>query len=286
MKYSLENEFVKIEVKLNGAELCSYFNKQNNTEYVWQADPRFWGKHAPMLFPVIGMAASDQIKVKGQSFPMTKHGFARDMNFEFRSQTADTLEMALVSTTETKKSFPFDFELLVKYELKATKLITTFRVINKGQESMSFGIGGHPAFNCPDELENCFIEFEKEEKDDKVLINAQGFRNGKIVKDYINGKRIMLSKEIFKDDALIFLNLQSKAMVLQSRSGLKKLKFSHQGFPFLGIWAPVGAPFVCLEPWQGVCDTEGYSGEFKDKLGNVDLAPQKDFLCSYTIEGL
>ncbi|MCX6182373.1 MAG: aldose 1-epimerase family protein [Bacteroidetes bacterium] len=268
MNYSIENNWVKVSVKSKGAELSSYFNKQNQTEYIWQADPKFWGKHTPMLFPVIGMVFNNTITVEGKKYPMVKHGFARDMEFEFRNQSADSLEFALVSSAQTKLSFPFEFELLVKYELNGAVLSTNFIVKNKNKSTMFFSIGGHPAFNCPiekgDVLENCFIEFASEERDDKVLINSDGFRNGKVVKDYLNGKTIQLTNDIFKDDALIFLNVKSQELAIKSKSNKKSLKFSHRGFPHLGIWAPVGAPFVCLEPWHGVCDSVGYTGELND----------------------
>lgn len=290
MIYSIENDLVKVSVKSKGAELSSYFNKKNQTEYIWQADPQFWGKHAPMLFPVIGKVFNDTITVGGKLYPMVKHGFARDMEFEFMKQNADSLEFALLSTNQTKLSFPYDFELLVKYELKGSVLSTKFSVRNKSDSIMFFSIGGHPAFNCPiekgDALENCFIEFSSEEKDDKVLINSEGYRNGEIVKDYINGKTIHLHKDIFKDDALIFLNIKSQELALKSKSSQKSLKFSHRGFPHLGIWAPVGAPFVCLEPWHGVCDSVGYSGELKNRFGSVELEANKEYVCSYSIEGI
>ena len=290
MNYSIENELIKVSAKSKGAELSSYFNKNLNTEYVWQADPKFWGKHAPILFPVIGKVFNDTIKVGGKSYPMVKHGFGRDMEFEMRKQQAESIEFSLRADEQTKQSFPFDFELVVRYELKGSVLITNFIIKNKGAEKMYFSIGGHPAFNCPiekdDVLENCFIEFSSMEKDDKVLINMDGYRNGNIVKDYINGKSIQLTKDIFKHDALIFLNLKSKELAIKSKISSKSLKFSHKGFPHLGIWAPVGAPFVCLEPWHGVCDSIGYTGELKDRFGNVGLEAQKEYACSYSIEGI
>lgn len=290
MNYSIENNFVKVSVNSKGAELFSYFNKNLNTEYLWQANPKFWGKHAPILFPVIGKMFNDTIKVEGKNYPMTKHGFARDMEFEMRKHQTESIEFVLCSTAQTKEFFPFDFELVVTYELKGATLTTNFTVKNKGAEKMYFSIGGHPAFNCPIEKndipENCFIEFSSVEKDDKVLINTDGYRNGKIIKDYINGTTISLTKDIFKDDALIFLNLKSKELSIRSTNSKKNLKFSHKGFPHLGIWAPVGAPFVCLEPWHGVCDAEGYKGELKDRFGSVGLEPQKEYICSYSIEGI
>ncbi len=212
-----------------------------------------------------------------------KHGFARDMEFEVRHHSTETLELVLLSNDQTKLSFPFDFELLVKYELKGAVLSTYLMVKNRGNEKMYFSIGGHPAFNT---IENCYIEFSSEEKDDKVLINADGYRNGNIVKNYINGKILPLTKDIFKDDALIFLNLKSKQISIKSRSNTQSLIFSHTGFPHFGIWAPVGAPFVCLEPWHGVCDAEGYDGELKDRFGSVELDVHKEYICSYSIEGI
>ena len=289
MEFVIENSTIKVTVKSKGAELSSYFNKELGLEYVWQADPQFWGKHAPLLFPVIGKVYNDHITFEDTKYPMVKHGFARDLDFELQEHGSNFLTLALCATAQTKISFPLDFEFLVKYTLEGNVLKTAFEVQNKGETQMYFSIGGHPAFNCPikedDELKNCFISFSEEEHDDKVLIDANGFRNGTVTKDYLKGNKINLFNDIFKDDALVFLNLKSKALSIQSTSNSFRLNFSHEGFPHFGIWAPVGAPFVCLEPWHGMADSAGFTGEFKHKDGVVALGHKQIYRCSYSIEG-
>jgi len=290
MTFTIENEYVKATINQKGAELSSYINKNNNINYLWKGDAKYWGKHAPVLFPVIGMVTNNSIKVNGETYPMTKHGFARDTNFEVRKQSIDSIELFITSNEENKKSFPFDFDFSVKYSLKGTVLITSFAVKNCGQAPMFFSVGGHPAFACPVNeqgvLSDYYLEFNQEENADNVLLNAStGFRNGEFEKGYLQGKKLALHNDIFKNDALVFFNLKSNEISIKSDKFPHQLKFIFEGFPQFGIWAPVGAPFVCLEPWAGVCDVAGYNGEFKDRYGTVQLDAQHIYLCSYSMEG-
>lgn len=290
MIFSIENDYVKATVNPKGAELSSYINKENGINYLWKGDATYWGKHAPVLFPVIGKVTNDSIKVEGEVYPMTKHGFARDTNFELRKQTLNSLEFVIVSNEESKKSYPFDFEFVVKYTLSEKTLITSFAVKNTGKTPLPFSVGGHPAFACPineeGNLNECYLEFNQEENADNVLLNpSTGFRNGELERGYLQGKKLTLHNDIFKNDALVFFNLKSSEITIKSNSNPHELKFSFEGFPQFGIWAPVGAPFVCLEPWAGVCDEAGYNGEFKDRFATVEVEPNHLYLCSYSMEG-
>lgn len=290
MIYTIENEFVKATVNDKGAELSSYINKENGINYLWKGDAKYWAKHAPVLFPVIGKVTNDSIKVNGVSYPMSKHGFARDTNFTLRKQSTSSLEFAIESNEATKKSFPFDFEFVVKYSLEGKVLITSFAIKNTGKGALPFSVGGHPAFACPINEEglfhDCYLQFNEEENADNVLLNvSSGFRNGEIEKGYLQGKTLPLHDDIFKNDALVFFNLKSNEISIKSNSNTHELKFSFEGFPQFGIWAPVGAPFVCLEPWAGVCDEAGYEGEFKNRYGTVEVEENHFYLCSYSIEG-
>ncbi len=290
MIFSIENEFVKATVNQKGAELSSYINKENGINYLWKGDAKYWGKHAPVLFPVIGKVTNDSIKVEGVVYPMAKHGFARDSNFELRKQTLNSLEFVMVSAEETKKSYPFDFEFVVKYTLSEKTLITSFAVKNTGKTPLPFSVGGHPAFACPineeGNLNDCYLEFKEVENADNVLLNpSTGFRNGEFEKGYLQGRKLALHNDIFKNDALVFFNLKSSEITIKSNSNRHELKFSFEGFPQFGIWAPIGAPFVCLEPWAGVCDEAGHDGEFKDRFATVEVQTNHIYSCSYIIEG-
>ena len=77
----IENEFLKVAVSPHGAELCSIFDKEKQHEVVWQADPAYWNRHAPVLFPFVGKVNEGLYRYKGKSYPMGQHGFARDMEF-------------------------------------------------------------------------------------------------------------------------------------------------------------------------------------------------------------
>ena len=52
--YTIENEKLSVTIAAHGAELSSIYDKENDRELVWQADPTFWNRHAPVLFPKVG----------------------------------------------------------------------------------------------------------------------------------------------------------------------------------------------------------------------------------------
>ncbi len=290
MIYSIENDFAKASINSFGAELNKYYNKDTGVSYLWSGDSKHWGKFAPVLFPVIGKVYKDKIKVNGVDYLITKHGFARDMEFTLKSKKEDSIELLISSNAHTRSMYPFDFEFIVKYELKEAKLITSFITKNTGDENMYFSVGGHPAFACPvnsvGDYSDFYLSFSQEEDADNVLlVPSTGFRSGEVQKSYLKGNKIPLTKTLFLNDALVFFGLKSQQITIRSDKYPHRLEFSFDGFPQFGIWAPVGAPFVCLEPWQGVCDEEGYEGEFKDRLGVLELAPNHIHLCTYSIEG-
>ena len=53
MKRILENERLCIEVEDKGAELVRLYDKEKKAELLWNGDPAYWGRHAPVLFPKV-----------------------------------------------------------------------------------------------------------------------------------------------------------------------------------------------------------------------------------------
>ena len=74
--YELKNEKVSILVNSHGAELKSLRRLSTGTEYMWKADPQFWGRTSPVLFPFVGSLKEKEYKTKGEVYPMSQHGFA------------------------------------------------------------------------------------------------------------------------------------------------------------------------------------------------------------------
>lgn len=273
---------MEIKTVLRGAELTSVIYK--GEERLHDAKT-FWPKHSPILFPIIGKLRYDKAKIDGKEYPIHKHGFGRDLDFEKIGDHSYVLK----SNEETKKMYPYDFELYIWYETSGNKVTANFKVVNKTKDkTMIFGIGGHPAFKCDYSNEKCYLEFEKEEDEAEIipfdlpslLLKKENIKGSKFFTDK---NIIKLNKDSFKNDAIILSKMKSKSVTL--KEGDKKIvKFNFDGFNYLGVWSQSGAPFVCLEPWYNVPDFIDSSIEFNEKKDTVKLPPSQEFKVSFSAE--
>lgn len=285
MEYQLTNESLTVTLKSAGAEMISVKNKEG-LEYMWCGDSKYWGRHAPVLFPIVGKVLDNKYTHKGAAYTLTQHGFARDCEFDEVVQTQDSITFVLKSSEKTKEKYPFDFTLKLTYTLANDTVRISYEVINEGQEVMPFAIGAHPAFNCPmfedETLEDYSFEFEVEEKAKKLFTTPEIYLSGE-TKEY-KVKSIPLSWDFFKDDAVILTELESDAVTLKSSKHNHSVTMKRKELPFLGLWSPrEGAPFVCIEPWVGHTDYVTNSLELDEKKDFVHLAPSNHFECSYEI---
>lgn len=282
----LENDFLKISSKTQGAELTSIIKKANNTEYLWQADPKHWGRHAPVLFPIVGRLKDNQYTYKGQSYTMKQHGLARNMDFKLAKQDAWSVLYELNSNPETLRQYPFPFRLHIQYALKEKDLIVFYRVINPVKTPMYFSIGGHPAFNCPldkntKRSDYQFVFEQKETLSTQRL--TEGIRNGIETPILKNKKELPITDHLFDEDALVFQNLASNKVFLQKGKD-RYLSFDFTGFPYLGIWSKSQqSPFVCIEPWYGVADHLTHNQDLVEKEGVMRLEGGAAFSCYYVV---
>lgn len=251
-----------------GAELRSY--KADGKEIMWKGDPAYWGKTSPVLFPAIGGLKGGKTTIDGIEYEMTKHGFARDHEFQCVDEAEDRVSFKLCSTEETLKMFPFRFEFIMTYKLTESGLEVDYDVINKSGTSMPFCIGAHPAFACPAEgksFEDYRLVFsEKETVCSPVLdVNTRLFRDNAVWR-LKNENEYALSYPLFDNDVLYFRGIASKSVGLLDSDG-HGVRVSWEGFNSLGVWTPAGknAPFVCIEPWCGCDDYEDTDGNFRDK---------------------
>lgn len=163
--HQIENNFLRIKAREYGAELTSLFDKKNNIEHLWQADPAIWGWHAPLLFPVVGRCLNDEIIIDGRKFKMEKHGFARKSNFKLLELADTRMVFSLKSDEQLLKIYPYNFELLVAYRLSKNTVSVSYEVINRDNKNIYFSIGGHPAFAIPffseEDYHNYYLEFEE-----------------------------------------------------------------------------------------------------------------------------
>lgn len=282
----LENKDLKIAIKNEGAELTSIQKKETNTEYLWQADPAHWGRHAPVLFPIVGRLKEDTYKIGKKKFSMKQHGLARNSTFSLLKQDPYSITFELNSDKASLKQYPFPFSLHIQYALKENDLIVFYRVINPAKEALYFSIGGHPAFNCPlkkgEKRSDYQLVFDKKETAATQRL-AAGIRNGIQVPVLKNKKNLQITDDLFAEDALVFQNLQSDKVSLQ-KGKEKILSFDFKGFPYLGIWSKnEDSPFVCIEPWYGVADKQEHNQALKDKEGVIHLAGNSSFDCYYVI---
>jgi len=282
---SIENKYLVAEICPQGAELKSLKDKATGTEYIWQANPLFWNRSAPILFPIVGTVVNNTINSNGQKFQMGRHGFVRDLRLEIETINETEVEYCLKSNEETLEKYPYKFLFTVKYELKEKQLTTTFTIKNTDEKDIYFSVGAHPAFNLPSEnIEDYYIEFEQAEILDRYLLKNNTFC-GETEQLLNNTNQLSLSTALFDKDAIVFKNIQSKYLSLKSRKDHFAIKMSFDGFPYFGIWTkPNCEKFICLEPWCGLADSSTFAGEFKDKEGINSLAPTEVFKRSFTTE--
>lgn len=282
---TLSNEKLAVTVKPKGAELCG-LRDANGVEYMWQADPEVWGRHAPVLFPIVGKLPKNQYRHDDRTYTLSQHGFARDKEFELVQQSADELIYRLVQDEETLACYPFAFTLDTEYKLAGNRLEITHRVSNPSDEKLLFSIGAHPGFSCAwsegDALEDYYLEFEKNEtlNRDQVVDGLLASSNEPFLE---NERMIPLTADLFDEDALVFHGAASDSLTLCCRNATQRLRVSFPGFPDLGIWAKPGAPFVCIEPWYGFAAPVWWDDVLRHKPGIISLEPRRTFNCTYAI---
>lgn len=288
MIYGLENEKVKISASTYGGELHSIILKEDNIDYLWDGNPEGWKYHAPTLFPIVGRVNGGRYKVNLKEYELPQHGLARISEFNLLEETKDSIAFQLKYSDDTLKKYPFKFLLTTRYSLENNTVKVEYEVENLDDNNMYFSIGGHPAFRCPlyenENVEDYYFEFSNKETASIKVLNENGLIKREEKKYLDEDNIIRLDKDTFKNDALIFNNLKSNRVSLKSTKNSKEVLFDFSEFPFLGLWAPQnGARFVCIEPWFGHSDYEGFDLDFKHKEDIETLEPNKVFKCSYTI---
>ena len=264
----LANEHLTVEVSSHGAELCSIRGNASGQEYLWQADPTYWKRHSPVLFPIVGSVWENQYRHADKSYPLSQHGFARDMDFELVSQSETEVLFRLESNEETLAKYPFPFRLEIGYQLIHNQVKVLWSVYNPASTDMYFQIGAHPAFYYPDympETTECgYFSFDRTDNLSYILISEKGCVSLQTYPLNLQDGLLPLDTHTFDHDALILENGQVNEVRLldKNKQAYLALRFSA---PVVGLWSPPAknAPFVCIEPWYGRCDRAHYTGEYK-----------------------
>lgn len=286
----IENQYLKVEIAHAGAELRSVKHKKNNLDYMWTGDEKYWGRVSPVLFPIVGRLKNDQYTLNDKIYPMSQHGFLRDVSFEIDEQTATSVTFSFESAGNYTDTYPYEFKAIIRYVLKKNSLSVEWEIVNLNDDIMYFSIGAHPAFRLPllesETLGDYRLHFSKAKGKNVTEYEIKdGLVHEKAAADDIS--TIPLSSSLFKNDAIIFDHID--AITLKSDKSDHQVDVSFEAFPYVGVWSKYDeenetiAPFVCIEPWYGIADTNQATGNLKDKRGINTIKAGGIFKADYRI---
>lgn len=279
--HTIQNKYLKIRVAQFGAVLTGIQSAASGHEFLWQGDASVWNGQSPILFPIIGKLLGDKCRIDGKEYEIIRHGLARHRDFTCVSETENELVFLQKSDDETKKSYPYDYELYVSFKIDGNSLTVTHTVKNPNAKTMYFSLGAHPAFNC---VPSDKLVFEKKETLVSERIDHDSVITGDTDLILENSDTLLLTENLFDKDALIFENVQSDFVTLYCEQAKTKMQFTFGNTPFLAIWAKPAAPFVCIEPWYGVNDSYEKKNDFSEKRGIVALPAGENFSFAWKAE--
>ncbi len=284
----LENDVLKVAITSRGAELENIYSKQTKLEYLWDANPAFWPKKSPNLFPIIGGLKNTEYSFEGKKYSLGRHGFARDNDYVVEEIDALNIKFTLYSNEQTKTNYPFDFVFSIIYSIEKNVLKCKYVVQNISSDKMYFSVGAHPAFRIPltndTNYNDWYLEFQQNENADLFPLDKEGLIKIESTPFFKDTQKLPLTKELFYNDALVFKNLKSTQIDIKSDKSENGLKIEFKGFPYYGIWSAKDANFVCLEPWCGIADIENTDGNLINKEGINVLESNEIFEREWTVE--
>ncbi len=269
----ISNNRLLVSIYEKGAELQSL--KLDGLEYLWQGDAKYWAKHSPVLFPIVGELKDGKYIFEKKEYALPRHGFARDKVFDVQKISGTSAIFTLHSDDETLSVYPFKFIFQLRYELKEDELSCTYIVKNIGDVAMYFSVGGHPAFRVPLDKNQEYRDYSLLFDNDIVL--NRFLLHGGLTSDSVQALPLVqhelhLDPSLFYTDAIVLKDLKSRQVKLHADKDPHGLSFHLEGFPYFGIWAAKDAPFVCLEPWCGIADNIHHDGQLINKEGINQLA--------------
>ena len=278
MEFIIENEFLKVTVISNGAQLKSVVRKSDGVEHMWQADPEVWGSHAPILFPHTGRLKDGKMIAKGQTYENCAiHGFARNMEHELVAKNRDTLVLQLTDSPETLEKWPYKFRLLSSFVLDGDVLHHTLTVENRDGENMPFGIGFHPGFAIPFDGDHTFRDYELrfENPESPICLATDG---GLISDKHYwlgsNMRAIEIDEHLFDNDSHCMTGLSSRTLGIYEKDTGRGVVCGIRNFPYVLIWSKPGEPkFICIEPWNSLPSPAAGGTDWYEKPAAAILAP-------------
>ncbi len=291
MLHILENEQLRVEIDEHGAQVMSMLEKTTNTEYLWQGDPTYWAGRATLLFPICGRLIEGRYTYKGKSYDMLLHGFIRNVDLSVSAKTENSISFTYTENEETLAQYPFAFRFTVTYTLCDNTLDHKFEVENTGDDTLPFGLGGHPGFNIPLEpgtdFTDYYVEFAENAPARKLILTETCFMTDDSEPFPLeDGKIYRLHHDMFDNDA-IFLKDMAKSVTLKSDKTTKAVTLTYNDMSYLGLWhkPKTEAPYMCIEPWISLPADDGIVDDMATKKYMTRLAPgeKADFSFSITI---
>jgi len=288
MIHQLINSTLSVSIAEKGAELQSIINKNTGIEYMWGADPAFWAKKSPVLFPIVGGLKDNKYNCDGKTYSLGRHGFAREMTFIVTEKADDSITFTLTDSAETLEKYPFTFSFSVKYILADNKLSVSYIVKNTDNKTLLFSVGAHPAFKVPlaegTTFDDYYLKFSHVENAGTWPLSPGGQVETFTTPLLNNTDVLPLTKTLFYKDALVFKHLASNGISILSNKTAHGLRVVFNGFPYMGIWNAKDADFVCIEPWCGIADSVTASGELAEKEGINALDTGEAFERTWSVE--
>jgi len=276
----LKNEHLTATFKEIGAELKSL--TLDGKEYIWPGSSDVWAGSCPVLFPICGGLKKDKYLLNGKEYTLEKHGFARFKTFLVESKTDTSIVFLHKSDDETKQKLPFDYELRVIYTLEEKTVKIDYSVKNLNDDTMYFNIGSHEGYYTPEGIEDYDVIFPQNETLNSNVLYGNLLSNQQlpIIKD---SNVLPLYDKYFTIDALVFKDLKSKSATLRNRKTGKALRVDFPDDKYFLLWHKPNAPYICLEPWNGIPDTVDSSFDITEKEGITALAGKSEYKHTHSI---
>lgn len=274
----LENEALFVEIADKGAELCRVYDKEAGIERIWNADPSVWNRHAPLLFPFVGKVNGGKYRLNGREYEMkTQHGFARDLEFVCVEESRNSVSYILTASDATLAIYPFEFQLKVRHYLDGNDprlLHIEWTVSNTGTDTMYYSIGGHPAFLPPEGMkkEDCFLGFPGRKELQYISVDPAGFAVPDVL-HRLEPENFLVPYGSSLPNTWIFEGHQVSKVQIVRPDKTPFVTVCCEEFPILAVWSNAAGPFICLEPWFGRTDNEGFAGEISEKAFEQQLGP-------------
>lgn len=280
----IASDQLAVEVSTLGAEMQS-LRTADGRDFLWNGDAAWWTGRSPILFPIVGKAPDDRLAVNGKTYPMAQHGIARRREFAIIEQTATSCRHELVSSSETREVYPFDFRLVLEHALDGIRLLVNATVQNTGEVLLPFGVGFHPAFLWPlPGADGKPHEVILDNGGEPGVIQLEGGLIGSTLPTSpFEAGRLTLKPDLFANDALIFPEDAGTGLTFQAQGG-PALHFTFENLPNIALWQKPGAPFLCIEPWHGMAAHAGGTAELVERPYTVALPAGEEMRFGFTVE--